>query len=332
MTPASRTAFLDERRKGIGGSDIASVFSVGYGCARRLWYDKTGTPADFPDEDSGPMKLGRWLEPHIAEEYSEITGRRVTEEPQYQHPDHPELLVHIDRTIHFPDRPEVGVLEIKAFGRGMFAKMHREGMPIDYVLQLQHGMLVTGREVGAFAAMNRDSGALDHWDATRDPAACNEILDAAPAFWQSVVDRVAPDALDPDDKRCQFCRWRRTCQGNALVESATSDLENGDDLAPILAEYDERKALAEEADALLDETKEVLKTALVDRQAVSVQGRKVYHRPQSRSTWDTKGLTDAHRRALGYVDYDGNFMPRPALEVERKFKQAGAEFKVLRIY
>ncbi len=332
MTSTDRADFLAERSQGVGGSDVASVFSLGYGCRLRLWFDKTNTPADYPDEDSGPMKLGRWLEPHIADEYAAVTGRQVTVESQRQHPDHPEMLVHIDRRIKDVVRPGIGVLEIKAFGRGMFAKMKREGLPIDYILQVQHAIAITGYNYGAYAAMNRDTGALEYWDVEPDGQVVAAIEEEVPIFWRSVLDREPPDRLDPDDARCQSCRWRRTCQGNALMESRTSEIEQADELVPLLAEHDERKAMADEAAALLDETREVLRTALGERQAVDVRGRKVYNRPQQRKSWESERMAGDLARALGTVDYDGTFVPRAPALIEGRYKLAGKAFKVLRIF
>lgn len=293
-----REAFLAERRTGLGGSDIAAVFNLGYGCRRRLWLDKTGAAPDFPDEDSGPMKLGRILEPFIAAEYEQKTGRAVMVEGLLRHPVHEFLIVHIDRTLYDAGRGALsnpGVAEFKAVGRAVFYRMRREGLPVDYILQLQHGMLVSRRSWGAFAVMNRDNGAIEHWDVERDDAICAEILAEAPAFWATVENGPTPDRLDPDDKRCQTCRYRRSCQGAALMEcSASGEMERDDSLLPLLNEFRERQTLAKEADELLEETKEQIKTTLGARTAVECGDGKIYYRPQSSLRWDSKALDKAH--------------------------------------
>ena len=50
--PIDRAQFLQDRKQGVGGSDIASLFNIGWGCKRRLFYDKTNTPEDFPRDSS----------------------------------------------------------------------------------------------------------------------------------------------------------------------------------------------------------------------------------------------------------------------------------------
>ncbi len=169
-----REQFLAERRTGIGGSDVAAMFSIGYGCRLALWRDKRNQTPDFPDETTGPMELGKILEPYFADKYAEITGRSITAPGVARHPDQPELLVHVDRLIYDAARgSEPGVLEIKSVGRGAFYRYKREGIPEDYILQLQHGMLVTGLRWGAFAIGCRDFGVtresdLLRWDVERD--------------------------------------------------------------------------------------------------------------------------------------------------------------------
>ncbi len=298
---SDRAEWLAERRKGIGGSDIASVFNVGYGCARRLFYDKRDVPLDFPREETDAMALGTFLEPWFAEKYAKRSDRHigVLTQGAMVHPSVPELRVNVDRVI-FADpgenSPGSGVLEIKSVGRAMFYKIKREGLPEDYILQLQHGMLVTGCTWGSFAIGSRDSGELLWWDVDRSEALHQEILIEGPKFWARVENGPAPDALEPDDRRCQRCEYRVTCQGNALVQLDTSgEMPQVESLRPLVEEYQERQRLYAEAEALLEETKEELKTTLGERQAVMVGKHKVYYRPQApRVLYKGKELLEAY--------------------------------------
>jgi predicted phage-related endonuclease len=330
-TDPSRAQLLEDRRHGIGGSDIASLWSLGYGCELRLFREKSGQPADFPDRDSGPMKLGRWLEPHIADEYQAATGRRVYPEGVLRHPHHPELLVHVDRTIIDPKRTTPGVLEIKALGARAFGDVKREGMIIDYRLQLQHAMLVTSRTWGAFAVMNRDTAEMLHWDMERDEATCAMILEDGPAFWRTIPHGPPPPMLEPDDKRCQSCRWRVSCQGAALMASDKQDIEQDESLRPLLAEYDARRGLAEEASNLVEEVREMIRVAMGKREAVRVGKRPVYYRPQTSMRLDGESIEAAYARAAGHVDYDGTFVPAGAATVAREFRRPSVS-RPLRIF
>lgn len=341
----TREEFLKSRKSGIGGSDVASIFSIGYGCRLRLWRDKRNQPVDYPKRETGPMKLGNWLEPHIAEEYAKETGRQVIVRGLAVHPEHPELIVHIDRDLIDPARPDLGVLEIKACGREMFYQIRRQGLPEDYILQLQHGMLVTNRTWGAYAVMNRDNAELMHWDVERDEAVCNLILEEGPIFWATVENGPAPEMLDPDDKRCHGCEYSLSCQGAALLPLDTSgEMPQAGDLYELIEEYRRLDAMychkladnsrGTETDLWMEAVKSEIKSRLGERQAVLVGGDKVYFRPQDgRETLDTgivgtyTKVRDALRaRAEDLEAFDRAFPPASV------FQKRGNPFKVLRIY
>lgn len=315
------------RKQGVGGSDCSSVFNVGYGCKRRLWYDKRDVQPDYERETS-LMDLGTYLEPFFANKYVKETGREAVTIGRRQHPAHPEIAVNIDRQLHAEGKPGPGVLEIKSVGRAVFYKIKREGMPEDYILQLQHGMLVTGASWGAFCVGCRDNGEIIYWDVERSQAVCDEILLEVPKFWATVQNGPMPEALDADDRRCQKCEYRRSCQGNNLIEISDSEIEPAEDLRGILHEVIERQALLQQAEELVEESKEQLKTALGSRQAVSVGKHKVYYRPQAGSTrWDGKAMAKYYPKLIEALGDAGKMYP--GLET---FKDIGKPFRALRIF
>lgn len=278
--PIDRTTFLADRLKGVGGSDIASVFNVGYGCRRRLWYQKTSTPEDFPRKDTKVMRFGRVLEAEIAAIYSEETGRRVeTLSVPVVSTETPNLRVNVDRMVwRAPIHSAPGPLEVKAVGREMFYRFRREGLSVDYIWQLQAGILAADATWGCFAVGCRDNGEVVRFDVPRSEELCNEIKIEIPKFWALVENGPTPDRLNPDDRRCQGCEYRTTCQGAALVSIApASDYTPDESLRPLVREFLDRRALAKEAESLLNETKEELKTALGSRGMVAAAGAKIQY-------------------------------------------------------
>ena len=316
-TMTTHEEFLADRLTGIGGSDVAAVFNVGWGCRKRLWLQKRSVTSDYPSEETGPMELGKILEPFAAEKYFRKTGRIQAIEPMQRHPEIGWAIVHTDRIIYDEAKGGLenpGVLEIKCLGRGMYSKVKREGLPEDYALQLQHGMFVKNYTWGAFAVANRDNWDMLDWDADRNQGIIDEIRDQGGAFWAQVENGPMPETLEPDDKRCQKCEYRKSCQGAALIQISGTDIDRDDALLPLLAEYDERKSLFTEAEELLDEVKEDLRTMMGDRGAVECAGdRRIYYRAQVSMRIDTKALRLA--------------MPQIAKQFERR-----SESRSLRIY
>lgn len=344
MTTTEREQFLAERKTGIGGSDMASVFNLGYGCSRRLFYDKTGTPEDFP-RGNDAMELGSLLEPWFRDKYVRITGRAALKSPHFRrHARFPEIVVHADALIsREPDQVRDGVLEVKSVSRSVFYKTKREGLPEDYILQEQHALTAFNADWGAFAIGNRDSGELVHWDVERDEAICQAILREAPAFWKRVQSGDIPDRLEPDDKRCQRCEYRRRCQGNALVEITKGDMQPAEDLRDILTEYLERKELLDQAEALYAETQEELKTRLGSRDAVTVGKRKVYYRQsEGRLRWLSKELGEAYRNMRAHLkaklmeSVNENEAEKTlhvsGYERVENYQEKGAPYRTLRVY
>lgn len=380
-----RIAFLADRKKGIGGSDVASLFSAGYGCRRRLFYDKTNTPEDFPrftkEEEKDRLDLGNHMEPFFADKYAKKTGRavRVLNETQCAETV-PHLRVNVDRIIHGfkisePSEmrkslgldgdlvPHYGVLEIKSVGVGVFRHYKKTGLPIDYIWQLQAGMLAAGLSWGSFCIGCRDTGEIVSWDEERNETLCNEIRIEVPRFWETVEETLTkkaltgiemadlgmpdlPPRLEPDDPRCQRCEFRTTCQGNALIQIDTGDAVPRHDLQPVLQQFDERKKLFDMAEELLDETKDELRDALGDTQAAMVGKRKVYFRPQAGKTlYDGKGLMEAYRTArkklaiadpVCSISVDADKKRREdfdaAFPAPESFVSAGKTSRPLRIY
>lgn len=93
----------------------------------------------------------------------------------------------------------------------------------------------------------------------------------------AVLESIAPPRIEPDDRRCQSCAWRTTCQGNALMVSGETEYEADESLSGLVREYVERSALKREAEDLMDETKEELKARLGDRGKVMAAGAKIQY-------------------------------------------------------
>ncbi len=194
--------FHDERRSGIGGSDVAPILGLpnpGNRTALQVWAEKTGRATDAPDNTY--LRRGRRLEPVVSEEYAEETGRSVLiETKHFVHPTILYLVGHIDRLIVDPERdPEdLGVLEAKS-ANAFMSRAWEDEAPLAAQVQLQHYLLVTGRKWGSVAGL---IGGLEfkYQDLELNQDLIDGWLLRAEDFWRHVTDDTPPDPVAADAK------------------------------------------------------------------------------------------------------------------------------------
>ena len=167
--PTRGIAMTDQkdRSKSLGGSDSPVVLGISkYKTRRELAQEKLGLLPE--QEETAPMRRGKALEAIVADLYAEQTGRIVTARDEaLVHPRHPFITGHIDRDVATGDGME-GVLEIKCPGMAVFGRCKREGLPQEWVVQLQHYLGLKGASWGSFAVHNSELWELLWFDMKRD--------------------------------------------------------------------------------------------------------------------------------------------------------------------
>ena len=154
MTPEERTLWLAERRKGIGGSDVAALLGMSpWMTPFQLYLDKLGELPEKPD--NAAMRMGRKLEPVVREMYEEESGNdvEVTGSEVFKDDTLPFMQATLDGIVS--ESIEVDGSMLAGMSRGVFeAKTSRAGagfgpsgsqeIPRAYLLQVMHYMIVTG--------------------------------------------------------------------------------------------------------------------------------------------------------------------------------------------
>ena len=222
-----RTAFLERRKSGIGGSDVAAVLGVSkWKTPYQLWLDKTSDKVE--EKESDILHFGSVLEQVIADEYARRNNVKVLRRNQmYRHPEFPELIANIDRYI-------VGgkILECKTCNAFASAKFGEGGdeVPDEYLLQVQHYMHVTGYHSADLAVLiggNEYRQFSLKYDADLAHYAANKCV----AFWNDyVVPQVPPPAIVQDN----LTEYYKAVPGATIVAS--------DEIAALCIEYKEENA------------------------------------------------------------------------------------------
>lgn len=138
-----RKHWLEERRRGIGGTDAAAILGVHpWKTAFEVWLEKTGRVTDA--EQSKAMKWGLLLEDTVAQEYTRRTGRKVwNPERLMTHPEHPCIVGTPDRLVLDEDRG----LDIKtssAYQHQHWGEEETDEIPPHYLVQAAQYMAITG--------------------------------------------------------------------------------------------------------------------------------------------------------------------------------------------
>ena len=125
--PAQRQGF-------VGGTDVQHVLGLEpYGCARRLWYQKTGAPQDREFHMTEPIVCGKRMEDSVAEDVKELTGWNIRRKKATANGHE---LQRVDRAIVGQERGP-GVLEIKTVSGRAYWDWKRDGVPLGYLMQVQ---------------------------------------------------------------------------------------------------------------------------------------------------------------------------------------------------
>ena len=75
--PSSHEEWLEDRRKGIGGSDVGALLGLNkYKSPYTLWAEKSGL-LHTDEVDNESMRIGRDLEDYVAKRFMEETGHEV---------------------------------------------------------------------------------------------------------------------------------------------------------------------------------------------------------------------------------------------------------------
>jgi len=263
----SNTPGVKDRRGYVGGSEIASVLNLEpYGCARRLFYIKTGATVDRPFVMNGAMEAGVALEDYVAAKAAEATGWTLRKRPGKRGEAEHEL-VHIDRDIIGSDRKTTGIAEIKVIGEQSFFSWLRDGVPMGYLLQLQWGMHIWDRTWGAIIAWNRDSGGKPHiFEFDRDDATIPLVRARVEAFWAAVESGQRPTPLDERDGRCDRCEYLATCLESEWAALDPAEADSDFDIEQAAQAYDEAREIAKEAEELKQARRDFVVSIMSGRQ------------------------------------------------------------------
>lgn len=146
----TREKWLEERKKGIGGSDAAAILGLNpYKDNIKLWEEKTGRRQAEDISEKEYVKYGTNAEDLLRElfklDYPKYEVRH-DENTIIKHPKYPFLFASLDGTLIDKETGEMGILEIKTTNilQSMQKEKWKEKIPDNYYCQVLHYLNVTG--------------------------------------------------------------------------------------------------------------------------------------------------------------------------------------------
>ena len=184
----SHEEWLQQRRKGIGGSDAGALCGVNsYASPVTVFLDKTGKLTE--KEDSEAMRVGRDLEEYVAKRFTEATGKKARRaNSMFYHEEYPFMLANVDRLVV----GENAGLECKTTSSYGKDKWKDGKIPESYEIQCHHYMAVTGADRWYIACLIGNSEFV--WrKIERDEELIQSLIRIESDFWnQYVLAGVAP--------------------------------------------------------------------------------------------------------------------------------------------
>ena len=281
----SDEVWREERRKGIGGSDVAAIMWLSaYRTPYQVWLDKVqGIGDDISDKPA--VVWGNILE-HIigeyyAQEHQDRTVRRVN--GMMRSIARPWAQASLDYEVRDPELGW-GVLEIKTAGWRREDDWS-EGVPVYYQTQVAHYLSVSGRPFADVAVLIAGQDYREY-RVMRDEEDVETVNRAVDEFWHNHVESgVAPDVDAPDNRYVFEAHPEQGTEYAEVSDAKTSDL---------LGRWLSAKADLDYAKERVEELSAKLKDAIGDSRGLESQvGRLTWNRFE-RSTFDTKRFRAEH--------------------------------------
>lgn len=271
--------WLDYRRKGLGGSDVAAICGMSrYKSPMEVYLDKLGEIP--PLEDNPKMKAGRMLEPLIADWFAEETGMKVQRQNAiFQHREHEHMLANIDRWLPGQNAG----LEIKNTAEYCRDDWSGTQAPTEYILQCNHYMAVTGAERWYIAVL------IGGWDfqwkiIERDEELIKNLITIECEFWHNNVLEKIPPALSHQDTD-----YLKETYKDSIADSS---LDLPEEAYPIIETYYEADKAAKSAELAKETAKNQIKGIMGYKERAYWQGELAF-------TWKANKKGVRSFRAVG---------------------------------
>lgn len=187
----TRYEWLQNRKKGIGGSDASAILGFNpWKSPFELYIDKTSDQVEEINNEA--IHWGNVLEDVVAEEFTRRTGKKVRRRNHmFRHKEHDFMIANIDRDVV----GERALLECKTTNAFNSDAWEGENIPSAYMCQIQHYMAVLDYEKAYIAVLI--GGQKFVWkEIDRDDEFIELMIYQLKHFWNEHVLKEVPPEID----------------------------------------------------------------------------------------------------------------------------------------
>jgi len=315
VKPSSHEGWLEERKKGIGSSEVGAILGVSrFSTPMKVWAKKIGLVP--PEEESFVMKAGHELEPAVAHWFASCENVAVIAQSEGDwlavDNEKPFLRVSPDRLFYYldedPTAENLCILECKSTSM----KVDRESIPESWYWQVQYQMGVMGirRSVVAWLSCYGGRFSFDY----REIPFVAEHYDAAKAalvrFWEyNVLQRQQPDkVLSQEDA---LLKWPKPQEGSSLVADER--------ICSLVDEYNRLDADVKLQEKRMDEISLEIRTVMEDKESLVNGQDEVLATYKATTSSKFNGAAFKEANPEGYKEYEKYVTKTPTRTL--KFKK-----------
>ena len=281
-------AWLGERTKGIGGSDIGAICGVSpFSSARQIYFNKTGQFEEALKPGAAAverMHFGHLLEPIVADEFAARTGKKlITVEATFSHKDYPWARANVDRLIVDDDGVPYGILECKTTSEYNNEEWEHGDILLSYIYQLNWYLWILDLKYGAFACLVGGNKFYYYEVYRNDDLIRDTLLPAGREFWYNNVLALKEPELQSTDTEYANTTYASVEKDSEIVLGT----DEANDLARTVFEC---KAKIKELTKTMEEAQNRLKDRLQDHEIGYCQDYTVKWSPRSQTRLDTDAI------------------------------------------
>ncbi|KEH93246.1 YqaJ viral recombinase family nuclease [Clostridium botulinum] len=275
----NKLKWLQERQKGIGGSDVGAILGINkWKTPFEVYLEKT-EPITEVKEQSEAAYWGDQFEEVVAKEFERRTGKKVRRDRRhFKHKKYPFMVANIDRRVV----GESAVLECKTANQFLSKEWEDEEIPASYLVQVQHYLEVTGAKKGYIAVLI--GGQKFIWkEVERDEELIRMIIDAEKEFWK-LVENKTPPTLDGSSAAEKWVNEKFKIANEGEIVELDSSYKNK------LQEYFELKKREKEFKEEIKQLENQLKNDIGNAELAHVPGFDISWKQIKSSRVDSKKL------------------------------------------